>query len=45
VKHGPEKEAFGILAIADLMDAFSVGRATVYRTLSRAGRAVSEEEG
>jgi hypothetical protein len=35
----------GEYTIADLMEVFSVGRATVYRTLGRAGRAGSEEGG
>jgi helix-turn-helix resolvase-like protein len=35
----------GEYAIADLMEVFSVGRATVYRILGRAGRPESKEEG
>ena len=35
----------GEYTIADLMEVFSVGRATVYRTLGRAGRTGSKEGG
>ena len=35
----------GEYTIADLMEVFSAGRATVYRTLGRARRAGSEEGG
>jgi DNA invertase Pin-like site-specific DNA recombinase len=35
----------GEYTIVDLMEVFSVGRATIYRTLGRAGRAGSEEGG